>query len=105
MDLITKFSEESLPLLKNLTSLNLAGNGLMSDSISILLKEGVSKLEKLKDLNIVRPGGRLRRFPLDIGTINGVSGDKKYNDLFYSFVSFLTPGTIFRVDVTKVNSS
>ena len=49
-------------------------------------------------------GSRLRRFPLDIGTINGVSGDKKYDDLFYSFVSFLTPGTIYRVDVTKVGN-
>ena len=49
-------------------------------------------------------GSRLRRFPLEIGTINGVSGDKKYNDLFYSFVSFLTPGTIYRIDVTKVSA-
>jgi len=56
-------------------------------------------------LHDLTTGSRLRRFPLDIGTINGVSGDKKYDDVFYSFVSFLTPGTIFRIDVTKESNT
>jgi len=52
-------------------------------------------------LHDLKTGERTRQFPLDIGTISGVSGDKKYDELFFSFVSFLTPGTIFHCDVTK----
>jgi len=52
-------------------------------------------------LHDLKTGMRLRQFPLDIGTINGVSGDKKYSEIFYSFVSFLTPGTIFHTDVSE----
>lgn len=41
-------------------------------------------------------------FPLpDIGTIASLSGRKKDSILFYKFTSFLYPGTIYYVDLSK----
>ncbi|EDV33303.2 uncharacterized protein Dana_GF23775 [Drosophila ananassae] len=41
------------------------------------------------------------QFGLDIGTINGISGKRKYSEIFYSFTSFLTPGIIYHYDFAK----
>ncbi|XP_034668692.1 prolyl endopeptidase [Drosophila subobscura] len=46
-------------------------------------------------------GKMLQEFDLDIGTISGVSGEKKYSEIFYSFSSFLTPGIIYQYDFAK----
>lgn len=46
----------------------------------------------------LQTGEFLRTFPLEIGTIDGLSGKKKYSEIFYRFVSFLSPGTIYRYD-------
>lgn len=37
-------------------------------------------------------GKLLRKFPLEIGQVVAFSGDKKYSEVFYQFMSFLTPG-------------
>lgn len=37
-------------------------------------------------------GKLLRKFQLEIGQIVSFSGDKKYSEVFYQFMSFLTPG-------------
>lgn len=43
-------------------------------------------------------GSVIREFPLEIGTIVGFGGHKKYSEVFYQLVSFLTPGSIFKYD-------
>ena len=40
-------------------------------------------------------------FPLDIGSVVGFSGEKKHSELFYKFSSMITPGIIYRVDMSK----
>lgn len=45
-------------------------------------------------MHSLEDGQLVRTFPLDIGTIVGFSGKKKYSEIFFSFMSFLTPGNI-----------
>lgn len=40
-------------------------------------------------------GELLQTFPLDLGCIVAFSGNEKHSEIFYQFVSFLTPGIIY----------
>ena len=44
-------------------------------------------------------GKHLHDLPLDIGSVIGLSGKKKYSELFYKFSSMISPGTIYHVDL------
>ncbi|GAB0087261.1 prolyl endopeptidase [Sergentomyia squamirostris] len=46
----------------------------------------------------LKTGDLIRKFPLDIGTIVGCSGRKCSSEIFYQFVSFLTPGIMYHYD-------
>lgn len=53
-------------------------------------------------LHDVETGKKLYDFTLELGTIAGISGRRHHTECFYSFCSFLTPNTIYRV---KFNNS
>lgn len=58
----------------------------------------IHDVKNILQVRRLQTGEFLRNFPLDIGTIVGLSGKKKYSEIFYNFMSFLTPGTIYRYD-------
>lgn len=51
-------------------------------------------------LHDLTDGSRTGEFPLDIGSVVGFSGKKKHTEIFYHFMSFLTPGEIYRCDIS-----
>lgn len=52
-------------------------------------------------MHSLETGKFIRAFPLEIGTVIGFSGNQMYSEIFYLFVSFTTPGTIYRYDFSK----
>lgn len=51
-------------------------------------------------LHDLATGERKVEFPLDVGSIGSVTGRKEDKEIFYSFTSFLTPGRIYRCDLS-----
>jgi prolyl oligopeptidase len=39
--------------------------------------------------------------PLEIGSVDDFTGKRKDDEFFFNFVSFLTPGKAYRVDLSK----
>ena len=52
-------------------------------------------------LHDLSSGERRAEFPLEVGTISGLSGQKGDTELFYSFQSYVTPCRIYRCDMTQ----
>lgn len=46
-------------------------------------------------------GSFLKEFKLDVGSISNISGRKENSEIFFQFVSFLTPGIIYHYDFAK----
>lgn len=50
-------------------------------------------------------GKLIRKFPLDIGDVAGISGGKKYSEFFFQLKSFNVPGIIYRYDFAEPNAN
>lgn len=61
-------------------------------------------LEDVKNklyIHALGSGQREATLPLDVGTVSGYSGKKLQSEIFYQFVSFLSPGVIYHCDISK----
>jgi len=52
-------------------------------------------------LHNLSDGQLVKRFPLAMGSVGGYSGKRYHTEMFYSFVSFFTPGIFYRCDLTS----
>ncbi|CAD6241187.1 GSCOCG00009209001-RA-CDS [Cotesia congregata] len=61
----------------------------------------IQDVKHILELHCLKTGELLKTFPLDLGTIVGISADRDYSEIFYQFTSILTPGRIFMADLAK----
>lgn len=61
----------------------------------------ISDVKSVLQVHSLTTGELESVLPLDIGTVCGVSGERKHTELFYKFTSKLSPGKIFHLDMTK----
>ncbi|PAN39571.1 hypothetical protein PAHAL_7G252600 [Panicum hallii] len=65
-----------------------------------LLVNYLSDVKYVLQMRSLVTGELLHDIPIDIGTVNGISGRRVDSEVFIEFASFLTPGIIYRCDVS-----
>jgi prolyl oligopeptidase len=84
------------------TSETLGGANLVDDQFILTYLKDAHSLVKI----VARDGAFIRNVNLPaIGTIAGFGGKRKDTETFYSFTSFITPGTIYRYDMNSGRST
>ncbi|XP_001963120.2 prolyl endopeptidase [Drosophila ananassae] len=63
-----------------------------------LLVNYIRDVKSVLQVHSLNDGKLVREFDLDIGTIVGTTGEKRYSEIFYNYSSFLNPGTIYQYD-------
>ncbi|KAG8065742.1 hypothetical protein GUJ93_ZPchr0004g40531 [Zizania palustris] len=66
-----------------------------------LLVNYLSDVKYVLQMRSLVTGELLHDIPIDIGSVNGISGRRVDSEVFIDFASFLTPGIIYRCDVSK----
>ncbi|GBP70895.1 Prolyl endopeptidase [Eumeta japonica] len=69
-----------------------------NDKLVLHYVRDVKSVLQLHDMNA---GKLLRTFDLPVGSVVGFAGKKEQREIFYHFMSFLTPGIIYHVDFSK----
>ncbi|XP_039256020.2 prolyl endopeptidase-like [Styela clava] len=68
-----------------------------------LVIEYLSDVKSVMQLRKLQDGSLIKTFPLDVGSLEGISGRKNQHELFYKFASFLSPGIIYHCDLESEN--
>lgn len=60
----------------------------------------ISDVKHVLQIHDLETGEFIRRLPIEIGTVNATSGTRNDPEIFFNFTSFLTPGTVYRCDLS-----
>ncbi|XP_014275955.1 prolyl endopeptidase isoform X2 [Halyomorpha halys] len=61
----------------------------------------IRDVKNMLDIHSLVDGSLIKKIPGPIGTVCVISGSKKHPELFYTYISFTSPGTIFRCDLSQ----
>lgn len=60
----------------------------------------ISDVKHVLQIHDLETGEFIRRLPIEIGTVNATSGTRYDPEIFFNFTSFLTPGTVYKCDLS-----
>lgn len=60
----------------------------------------ISDVKHVPQIHDLVTGEFIRKLPIEIGTVNSTSGTRKDPVIFFNFTSFLTPGTVYKCDLS-----